>query len=418
MNKTLFFTGLALIALMTGCSTDATSQDADEETFSPAEISDSKENIQLETGNAAFAEGTVESRSTAVSRSTINSDEKGHFVLDGIHLFCLATRQLHNGFKYPIDWSSHGTTTTGVQSYSVWLDNVVVNAKDSIINGNDSTVLEWADGHNRYYPIGNGHAYSFFAIYPAPQELVYTKNSIHGRIDMNYGATDIIWGAADKQMTNPSGEDTLAYCAKYFHQPGKFGETPALKFKHALMRFHFTFTAGADAAGSTDSAKQLRIGAIEIHKVPTQGSLYIASRDGQHAAGSMVCDWNNEAKMQTIELEDVDGLHRLDKEYWVTDEVQDVGQNIMIPVPPTNDYYEISITLYKKGYVDADGKSIPIKSIIQWPLSLNKSLTFEAGKSYNVNLKVYGLQWMKLGATLSPWIEVNGAFDENSVEIN
>ncbi|MBP7357784.1 MAG: fimbrillin family protein [Prevotella sp.] len=420
MNKTLLITGMALAALMTGCTTDTTSQDSDGDSFSPTEITESKDAIQLGSGQDAFAEGTVSSAKQFMTRSTINSDAKGNFTLNGIHLFCLATRQLHNGLKYPIDWSIRGITSAGVQSYSVWLDDVIVNAKDTLINEKDTTILQWADGHSRYYPIGNGHAYSFYAIYPKPQDISYASNYIYGRVDMYNGATDVIWGSADKQSSNPTGVDTLAYCSKYFHQNGKYGECPTMTFKHALMRLHFTFVSGPDAIGNTDSAKQLRIGAVEIYKVPTTGYLYIASNDGVHKAGSVVCDWTDKTKMQTIELEDSDGVGALKKEYWVTDEQQDLGQSIMVPVPPSplNDYYEMSITLYKKGYLNEDGTPKAIKSIIKWPLSLKKDYTYETGKSYNVNLKVYGLQWIANSATLVPWVDVNTAFDDNSTEIN
>jgi hypothetical protein len=141
-----------------------------------------------------------------VTRSTVDSDPQGNFSLKGIRIFGLATKQLRNGRNFPIDWQQRGVSSTGVNSYSVWVDNVAVNTRDSVLaNGKHITMLDWADGLMRYYPIGNGHAYSFFGVYPAPQNLQYETNSIYGTIPMDYGATDVIWGVADKQLSTAQG---------------------------------------------------------------------------------------------------------------------------------------------------------------------------------------------------------------------
>lgn len=403
MNKTLFFMGMMLAGMLTACSSDEAAVDT-----APQQLDLTNSTVGIQLNSAVNAYGQQ------LTRSTVDSDPQGNFKLKGIRIFGLATKQLRNGRNFPIDWQQRGISRTGVNSYSVWVDNVEVNTRDSVLaDGKHITMLDWADGLMRYYPIGNGHAYSFFGVYPAPQDLHYESNSIYGTIPMDYGATDVIWGVADRQLASPQGADTLAYCAKYFRQTGHQQEIPSMQFKHALMRLHFTYAAGDDGTGNTEEAKKLRIVGIQVHKVPTTGKLYIASRDGQHTAGSIECEWSDPSKLATIALEDSDGVHRLEKMYWVTDGEKTVGQKIMVPVPPTNDYYTMTLQLADREgrvYEDAYGMEIPI--------TLKDGFKFQAGHSYKVALKIYPIEWLKLGAKLEGWVEDEGMIEDASQEIN
>jgi hypothetical protein len=392
MNKKIL-TGIMLAATLTGCSSIDHIDTEDEKVF---DVSNSNEKIKL-AGNAVDYQ--------AATRSIVN-DESGMFSADSIGMFCLATARLANGRYLPIDWSKFNADNTTPGSYSVWFQNVMVDAKMAIDDYNNPyTKITWLDGITRFYPTGNGHAYSFYALWPAPKSLQFTTNAITSSVNLANGEMDVLWGECDKQAKSPTESDTLAYCAKYFRQDGKSTEIPMLTFHHQLMSLQFSILAGADADGNIDKAQRLRVTAIRIYKVPTEGCIYIASKDGQHQPGTIVCNWTNASKMATVEVEDATGSHQLTKEYWIPKTENYVGQKILLPVPPTSDYYQISVDL-----ADKDGNVYP--SAINWPLTLRSGYSYEPGHNYKVRFIIYGLSDIHLQAKMSTWVDEEQTFED------
>lgn len=394
MNKNILI-GITLATCFTACSTE---NGTDTASNSALMINNSDKVINLQSESVMFQTDT---------RALVN-DASGVFAADNIGLFCLATAQLANGRDYPINWTDYNSDNTVPGTYSVWFQNVMINAKSAIDDyNNPHTKFTWVDGKSRYYPSGNGHAYSFYALWPAPQDLQFSKNAITSYVNLADGEMDVLWGECDKQSNSPTGTNTLAYCAKYFRQVGKTTEIPMLTFYHKLMAFQFAAVAGADADGSTAAAEKLKITAIRVNKVPKEGRIYIASNDGEHQAGSIVCDWNNTTKLATINVEDTTGVHKLTKNHWIPTTTTNIGQRLVVPVPPSNDYYTISVDL-------ADANGNVYNNAISWPLTLKNGYNYEAGHTYQVKFLIYGLSNMHLQAKMSSWIEDQQTFVDPS----
>jgi hypothetical protein len=283
----------------------------------------------------------------ANTRAALLSDESGNFTLKDMSLFCLATGQLENGRDYPIDWRQRKTDGSTTGTYSVWFHDVLANAVSVVDDYNNRfTRIYFNDGVTRYYPIDNGHAYSFFAVWPRPTNLQYTATSVTGEVDFAHGRNDIVWGAADKQLSgNNTDANRLAYCAKYFRQTGKTTEIPVVNFKHATIQLCFTFQALPDEFGSIVKAQELRIAAIRVKRIPPKGRIVVASSDSNLPSGSIVCNWTDTLQFETVSIEDKAGEGRLTRDYYPTSVETAVGDSLRLPVPPENGFYTFEVDL-------------------------------------------------------------------------
>ena len=99
MNRWKYLFGLVVVA-MASCAADEGMDDSASEGLL---IGNSDVEIRLSSG------------SNQGSRAIVDSDVNGNFELDGLSIFCLADKQLKNGQKLPIDWS------TPAGKYSVWI---------------------------------------------------------------------------------------------------------------------------------------------------------------------------------------------------------------------------------------------------------------------------------------------------------
>ena len=383
-----FLAATALVSLMlAGCSTnDLGGPDCGGKIPStPVSLSNSDVRIQL----SSKSEGT---------RASIESTEQGNFNLNGLRVFCLATRQMTNGVNYPINW-----TLRHYNSYSVWLDNVAANATiKTDEHQNPYTDISWADGTTRYYPTGNGHAYSFYGIYPAADEILYDTTHVYALMNVD-GHTDVLWGSAE-DLTSP-----YAYSAKYFRQNPAAGNTAQMNFKHVFVRLKFALNAGQDANGSYDPAAKTAVQRIEVGGVPQSVFLCVADTLYRYWEGQVIGTMGEQA----IPLRDSnDSL--VTKPYYPKDDgsTTPVDGYVLVPVP-NNGSYTMNITLLE---TNEDGTKRLTPYVIKVPINLADGYNFEPGHSYTVTLTVYSSTKISINAKLSPWVEDNTPFTPETGE--
>ena len=339
------------------------------------------------------------------TRAIVESDDHQNFTLTNMGLFCLAIAKNNiNPNEANIDY----TQGSAGYKYSVWVDNAEVQTEKD--DGNNKTILTWADGKKHYYPTGNWHKYAFYGYYPKQDaaNIIYDKKSVSVMFEDLDGTTDIIYGKAEDLNT------PYAYSAYYFRQEGNEDKVPTVAFAHKLMRLTFAIKPGGK---DKEAAKTMGVTKVEVVKVPTKGTLVLADKDVPANAGSINFDWDTtedlvlKAKTEATSTEqkglepdftayDETNEH---KACWVKDDPVDIGQGIMIPVPDYEnnpDYkYQLKITLINK-----DGQTFEP----EYPMDLNTNGNeFAAGTSYKVTMTINGPKEIQLNATLEKWQEDN-----------
>lgn len=337
------------------------------------------------------------------TRAIVESDDHQNFTLTNMGLFCLAIAKNNiNPNEANIDY----TQGSAGYKYSVWVDNAEVQTEKD--DGNNKTILTWADGTKHYYPTGNWHKYAFYGYYPKQDaaNIIYDKNSVSVMFEGLDGTTDIIYGKAEDLNT------PYAYSAYYFRQEGNEDKVPTVAFAHKLMRLTFAIQPGGK---NKEAAKTMGVTKVEVVKVPTKGTLVLADKDVPANAGSINFDWDTtedlalKAKTEATSTEQK-GLEpdftaydetNETKACWVKDDPVDIGQGIMIPVPDYEnnpDYkYQLKITLINK-----DGQTFEP----EYPMDLNTNGNkFAAGTSYKVTMTINGPKEIQLNATLEKWKE-------------
>lgn len=335
------------------------------------------------------------------TRAIVESDDHQNFTLTNMGLFCLAIAQNNiNPNEANIDY----TQGSAGYKYSVWVDNAEVKTEKD--DGNNKTILTWADGTKHYYPTGNWHKYAFYGYYPKQDaaNIIYDKKSVSVMFEGLDGTTDIIYGKAEDLNTD------FAYSAYYFRQEGNEDKVPTVAFAHKLMRLTFAIKPG----GAKEAAKTMGVTKVEVVKVPTKGTLVLADKDVPANAGSINFDWTTTADLALKAKTDASGTGEgLEPEFtaydgtnetkacWVKDDEVNIGQGIMIPVPDyytDPDYkYQLKITLINK-----DGQTFEP----EYPMDLNTNgKEFAAGTSYKVTMTINGPKEIQLNATLEKWKE-------------
>lgn len=350
--------------LMVSCSSD----DDLIERITPAqwsrEVTDSDVKIQLSTGSKT-------------TKASITSDENGLFNAKGMSVFCLATDYI-NPSTITIDWNKG---SDGFK-YSVWVNNVQINAK--IDKNNEKTNLTWDDDNARWYPSGSWHKYAFYGYYPrvADENISYSSTKITATIPLD-GTQDVIYGEA-------SSTDPKAYSSEYFEQNELKPEIPTMSFKHKFMRLKFQI-AGSNGNNGTVDALNFGVKKIEVVNVPSEVNLVIADRENSSNNGviSFTPDMNNSYELKTDD--DADGItslftHKDNDEttplaFWVPSTGSDfIGQGILVPVPTADKQYSVRVTLVNKE----------LDEFVSEATLTEKASDFVAGRSYGIRLIIRG----------------------------
>ena len=375
LNSILY--GLAVLgaAFLQGCSND------NEETFDVknVHVENSDVEIHLSTGSVN-------------TRASVESDDNHAFEVEGIGVFCLAKGDLNiNPRELPINWIRNSAN----DSWSVWMDNVAANA---VIEGT-RTALRWQDDEATYwYPTGNWHSYRFYGYYPRQEEVNLDNEVFTAEIAMD-GTQDVIWGRTASGL-----DEDKAYSAYFFRQYGEV-EQPTIPFTHRLMRLTFSFVAGPDANGSTETAKTMGFQSLELFDVPSKVTLVVADRNDSENEGKIIADWDNNLTAYNLLDPNDQPLPELDAAagtgYWTTDDEQTLGQGFLVPVPEDGHTLQIRAILQNK-----DGQ---VFNLHEYPMDINLApgTKFEAGKSYNAKIIVNGPRIIEIFASLAPWVPVN-----------
>lgn len=277
-----------------------------------------------------------------------------------------------------------------------------------------ATIQEPGVSTIRYYPTDG--VYSFFAYHVDADNERGTENSAikgdyvneNGNIYFNIeidGSQDVMVAKADD--ANEEGIDPNRVFSAY---AARNGVQPNLVFKHLLTRLQFNVTPNSD---------NITIKRIAV-KSKTTGQLIVAYT-GEELEQLV---WTPEQELSYVNLkqrsDDADKKSALIplKEFVLDENGSDVGEALLVsPESEYNLLIELSqevetgngteVVYYSYGDVDNGQNALLIKP--------NEGRDkFEAGHSYKVSIKVYGLEEIKITTTLGHW----ESSEEDDVEID
>lgn len=250
-----------------------------------------------------------------------------------------------------------------------------------------------------YYPMSSDISYSFYSCYPSPANNQVSSNPTS--IACSYvitGKEDVMWGKAEGKDTLYLGNTYSGFNAMYFRKV-EDAPVPNLQFQHCLTRLNFKALTGTGFGETTPVA----IKNIKVLNVPTGVRLAVAG-DG---AGVLTTTG------LTGDMSLYNGDTAIGSDLIIpvtsTDKKDATSLGTVLLMPSETGSYNLSVTL-----VGVDGEGKAITQDITGPVTITSKDGFKAGTQYNVILTAYGLQIVKVEATMGVW----GTGDDITQEIN
>ncbi|MCM1108662.1 MAG: fimbrillin family protein [Clostridium sp.] len=289
----------------------------------------------------------------------------------------------------------------------------------------ESEYVHYNGGVPKYYPLNN--YYDFFAYHldnagdatikkSADEETFSVDFTIDGSQDLMVAKAEPNTFDLSKLTAAGVAEDAAAAANLcYSSKAARYDVQPRLQFKHLLTRLKFSAIAGdAKAAGffneEYNEARAVKIQSVEIigYNENTDGGVY---NKGEMAVAYTVApeeiitwDENSKAEMvlkqrkeanKNLEKLDAVSLFETDKEGAVA-----VGEALLVKP-------EMKYTLRVTVAQQPDENEVNNKTI-SFNVELNtgkEGVAFMEGSSYNVTIKMFGLQKIEAIATLTGWAD-------------
>ena len=279
-----------------------------------------------------------------------------------------------------------------------------------------TSTLKWVTADTHFYYDGN-NLYDFYGCHvddaaeaaameiSAGTDLATNGFSVPVTID---GTQDLMVAVPDKESDRTAtGVDSEVTDVNnlYSAWSSRRGVKPNLVFKHVLTRL--TFQAKCGNATAYETGKEVYITSVQVKSVKNKGTLTIIPTDGNQqgfTASTVDTDVIDFSLMKAPSAPDtskkLEAFEKVEIEGTKDDDFAQIGVPMML-VPGAE--YEIVISTEQdadgSGNIDANEKGSITQKITV------KDNSFEAGKNYNVNITVYGLEEISIDATLTAWGE-------------
>ena len=225
------------------------------------------------------------------------------------------------------------------------------------------------------------------------------------------GTNDIMVGKATP--TNDELDKLLTHRDNYYSAyAARKGVQPNIEFEHKLTRFTFKVVAGSEATGKgSNNVKPVSVEGISVES-NTTGQLVVAYKE---APENGVLTFTDSKQFLSIKEranadqknEDLVALNPVELQW--DDDTQkgkelSVGEALL--VAPGESEYNVRLNLSQKAKdtVNDNLENVTPKDLV-WNgvIKMNQDQKFEAGKSYEITITVYGLEEIRVTATLKPW---------------
>lgn len=319
----------------------------------------------------------------------------------------------------PNNWNGETVYVYGIVSKLIGDEQSTITGDAQFaINGEAATApagtakdaLAWKETDKHYYYDGN-NLYDFYGCHvddaaEATAMKIPTNTNLATKgfsvpVEIN-GTQDLMVAMPNKDADiNGNGEVTTTDNL-YSAWSSRRGVVPNLVFKHVLTRL--TFQAKCGNATAYETGKEVYITSVQVKSVKNKGTLTIIPTDGNQqgfTASTLDTDVIDFSLMKAPSAPDtskeLETFKKVEIEGTKDDDFAQIGVPMML-VPGTE--YEIVISTEQdadgSGDIDANEKG----SITQ---EITVADGFVAGKNYNVNITVYGLEEISIDATLTAW---------------
>lgn len=411
--KKMFFFALAAAGMLTACSNDDTLGGNGEQNVSELQI------------RLGVASSKVQTRGTG----TVGGMTDAENVWAGQTLWVYMLQKGSMDLAY---YKAPAVGTTAAAETEVF-NNKKFNAPNAADN-TKSGLATTADGTIAYYPVSGNYDFWGYRVDDAVAgdpvvKLVNdagdevaadqaTKRAVDIKID---GSQDIMAGKAA-----PSTDEVakLGNYADNFYSAyaARKGVQPNITFNHLLTRFTFEVragskaTAGLPAGGNTDAVK---VTGVSVDS-KTTGTLTVAYT-GETKAAADLLTFTGDASALTLKQRDAAladnnaplvALEPVSLTW--TDDAATIGDVIKVGeallVAPGQTEYPLTIALSQDVLQKVGETKVTMPLEQKATIKMDGVKAFEPGKSYKVTITVYGLEEIKVTATLVPWVD-GGSID-------
>lgn len=415
--KKMFFFALAAAGMLTACSNDDTLGGNGEQNVSEQQI------------RLGVASSKVQTRGTGTVGGMTDDDNKWAGQTLWVYMLQKGSMDLAL-YKTP---AAGGVATPDVEVFN----NKEFKAPTTADN-TKSGLATTADGTIAYYPVsGNydfwGYRVDDAAVGGTPTVKIVddngdevtadhmdqaTKRVVDIKID---GSQDIMAGKAA-----PSADEVtkLGGYADNFYSAyaARKGVQPNITFEHLLTRFTFEVragskaTAGLPAGGNTDAVK---VTGVSVGS-KTTGTLTVAYTGATKKAAELLTFTDDASPLILKQRDEAVADNNASLVAlkpvtltWTDDaatigDVLKVGEALL--VAPGETEYPLTIALSQDVLQKVGENKVTMPLEQKATIKMDGTKTFEPGKSYKVTITVYGLEDIRVTATLVPWAD-GGSID-------
>lgn len=411
--KKMFFFALAAAGMLTACSNDDTLGGNGDQNVSEQQI------------RLGVASSKVQTRGTG----TVGGMTDAENVWAGQTLWVYMLQKGSMDLAY---YKAPAVGTTAAAETEVF-NNKKFNAPNAADN-TKSGLATTADGTIAYYPVSGNYDFWGYRVDDAVAgdpvvKLVNdagdevaadqaTKRVVDIKID---GSQDIMAGKAAPSTDEVAKLGNYAYNF-YSAYAARKGVQPNITFNHLLTRFTFEVragskaTAGLPAGGNTDAVK---VTGVSVDS-KTTGTLTVAYT-GETKAAADLLTFTGDASALTLKQRDAAladnnaplvALEPVSLTW--TDDAATIGDVIKVGeallVAPGQTEYPLTIALSQDVLQKVGETKVTMPLEQKATIKMDGVKAFEPGKSYKVTITVYGLEEIKVTATLVPWVD-GGSID-------
>ncbi|WP_455517760.1 fimbrillin family protein [Leyella stercorea] len=412
--KKMFFFALAAAGMLTACSNDDTLGGNGEQNASEQQI------------RLGVASSKVQTRGTGTVGGMTDDDNKWAGQTLWVYMLQKGSMDLAL-YKAP---AAGGVATPDVEVFN----NKEFKAPTTADN-TKSGLATTADGTIAYYPVSGNYDFWGYRVDDAAvggTPVVKTVDDAGTEVEANAatkrvvdieidGSQDIMAGKAA-----PSADEVtkLGGYADNFYSAyaARKGVQPNITFEHLLTRFTFEVragskaTAGLPAGGNTDAVK---VTGVSVGS-KTTGTLTVAYTGATKKAAELLTFTGDASPLILKQRDEAVADNNAPLVAlkpvtltWTDDaatigDVLKVGEALL--VAPGEKEYPLTIALSQDVLQKVGEAKVTMPLEQKATIKMDGTKTFEPGKSYKVTITVYGLEDIRVTATLVPWAD-GGSID-------
>ncbi len=409
----MFFFALAAAGMLTACSNDDTLGGNGEQNVSEQQI------------RLGVASSKVQTRGTGTVGGM--TDAENVWAGQTLWVYMLQKGSMDLAvYKSPAVGTTAGTESKVFDNKEFRAPNAADNTKSGLATTADGTIA--------YYPVSGNYDFWGYrvdnAVTGTPTVKTVddngdevaadqaTKRVVDIEID---GSQDIMAGKA--VPSNDEVADLGNYAENFYSAyAARKGVQPNITFNHLLTRFTFEVRAGSKATaglptgGNTDAVK---VTGVSVDS-KTTGTLTVAYTGATKAAAELLTFTGDASPLKLMQRDEaladnnapLIGLKPVTLTW--TDDAATIGDVLKVGeallVAPGETEYPLTIALEQDVLQKVGEAKVTMPLEQKAVIKMDGTKTFEPGKSYKVTITVYGLEDIRVTATLVPWAD-GGSID-------